>query len=76
MKQKTSDIVLAAYLKIQGFNLENISVVGKQGAFTFTDVDPEVVNQYFLGNASVEPVTFNQMIRQLTTACKRMSPNE
>ena len=76
MKQKTTDIVLAAYLKIQGFNLDNISVVGKQGAFTFTDVDPEVVNQYFLGNASVEPVTFNQMIRQLTTACKRMTPNE
>lgn len=73
MKQKTTDIVLAAYLKICGFTLETISVVGKQGTFIFDDVEPEVVNQYFLGNAVVEPVTFNNTIRQLTTACKRMT---
>ena len=75
MKQKTTDIVLAAYLKLQGFQLETISVVGKQGTFTFVDVDAEVVNQYFIGNASVEPVAFNNMIRQLTTACKRINPD-
>ena len=76
MKQKTTDIVLAAYLKLQGYTLDTISVVGKQGTFTFTDVEAEVVNQYFIGNASVEPVAFNNMVRQLTTACKRLMTNE
>lgn len=76
MKQKTTDIVLAAYLKVKGFTLDTISVTGKQGTFTFTDVDADVVNQYFIGNAMVEPVTFNNTIRQLTTACKRLAPDE
>lgn len=73
MKQKTTDIVLAAYLKIQGFTMQSIDLSGKQGTFIFADVDPEVVNQYFLGNATVEPVAFHNAIRQLTTACKRMT---
>ena len=76
MKQKTTDIALAAFLKAKGFTLEEISITGRQGTFVFSDVDTELVNQYFIGNALVEPVAFHNAIRQLTTACKRIGSNE
>ena len=76
MKQKTTDIALAAFLKTKGYTLEEITVTGRQGTFTFNGVDTEEVNQYFIGNALVEPTAFHNAIRQLTTACKRIGSND
>ena len=69
---ETSDIVLAATLKVNGFRLERIEKDGKRGIFCFADVDTEVLNEYNLGQVLVEPVALNNAIKALTTATKRI----
>ena len=68
----TSDIVLAATLKIKGFTLRRIEKNGNKGVFIFEDVDSSVVKDYDLGKCLVEPVAFNNAIKALTTATRRM----
>lgn len=72
---KTTDIVLAASLKVHGFPLANIERVGNtnKGIFIFDDVDDEFITNYDLGKVLVEPVAFNNVIKQLTTSVRRMS---
>ncbi len=70
---KTSDIILAAYLRLVGVAMERIEKQGSKGTFVFNDVDTEVVSTYDLGNAQVEPVAFNNMVKQLTTSVRRMA---
>lgn len=74
MKQhvETSDIVLAATLKVKGFRLERIEKDGKRGIFCFADVETRVLNEYNLGQSMVEPQSFNNAIKALTTATKRI----
>jgi hypothetical protein len=69
---KTSDIVLASYLRLSGFTLTEITKDGNKGTFVFSSVTDEAVNDYDLGNARVEPVAFNNTIRQLTTSVRRI----
>jgi hypothetical protein len=45
---------------------------GQKGTFVFTNVTTEQINSYDLGNARVEPVAFNNTIKQLTTSVRRM----
>lgn len=70
---KTSDIILAACLKVSGFDLDSIkrTDTGK-GVFIFTNVSEEYLSQYDLGKVLVEPVNFNNAIKQLTTSVRRM----
>jgi hypothetical protein len=74
MKQQveTSDIVLAATLKVKGFRLDKIEKDGKRGIFCFSDVDTNVLNEFNLGQTLVEPVALNNAIKALTTATKRI----
>jgi hypothetical protein len=74
MKQhvETSDIVLAATLKVQGFKLDRIEKDGKRGIFCFADVETAKLNEFNLGQTLVEPVTLNNAIKALTTATKRV----
>jgi hypothetical protein len=67
----TTDIVLAASLKIMGFNLAFIEKNGNKGTFFFENVDEEVINDYDLSKLKVEPVAFNNAIKALTTATRR-----
>ena len=67
----TQDIVLAATLKVLGFNLNRIEKMGNKGTFIFDDVDEKIVTDYDLGNLRVEPVAFNSSIKSLTTATRR-----
>lgn len=67
----TSDIVLAATLKVKGFSLSKIEKTGNKGVFIFENVDSKVVSEYDLGQCSVEPVAFNNAIKALTTATRR-----
>lgn len=67
---KTSDIVLAAALKLAGFQLDNIEKVGSKGTFVFKMVSPEFLSEFNLSKIRVEPVQFNNTIRQLTTSVK------
>ena len=69
---KTSDIVLAASLKVHGFELETIEINGTKGVFVFNDVTDEFLKEYDLGRVKVEPIAFNGTIRQLTTSVRRM----
>lgn len=67
----TTDIVLAAFLKLSGAYLLRIDKRGQRGTFVFDDVDESLLNMYDLGNARVEPVAFNNSVKQLTTSVRR-----
>lgn len=69
---KTTDIILAACLRLNGIDMVMIEKDGNKGTFVFVDVDPEFVSEYDLGKVRVEPVSFNNMIKQLTTSVRRM----
>ena len=45
---------------------------GQKGTFVFENVGEDLIRAHDLGNARVEPVTFNNMIKQLTTSVRRM----
>lgn len=70
---KTSDIILAACLKLHDIEMVRIELNGNKGTFVFVEVDRDYVDQYDLGKCSVEPVAFNNAIKQLTTSVRRMS---
>lgn len=69
---RTSDIVLAAYLRLSGCNMVSIEKQGQKGTFVFEGVSDEQLRTYDLGQALVEPVAFNNTIKQLTTSVRRM----
>jgi len=69
---ETSDIVLAATLKVKGYRLDRIEKDGKRGIFCFADVDDAELTQFNLGQALVEPVALNNAVKALTTATKRI----
>lgn len=69
---KTSDIVLAAYLRLSGCNMTSIEKQGQKGTFVFEEVNEELLRIYDLGQAGVEPVAFNNAIKALTTSVRRM----
>ena len=68
---ETTDIVLAAYLKVKGFRLIEILKNGNKGTFIFLEVPDDIINDYDLGQASVEPKALNYEIKALTTAARR-----
>ena len=70
---KTTDIILAAVLRLIDVELIDIEVIGNKGTFVFANVDSEFLSQYDLGKCTVEPVAFNNMIKQLTTSVRRMT---
>lgn len=72
MTYKTTDIILAACLRLEGFAMAKIEVAGSKGTFVFEDVDESFISRYDLGQCLVEPVTFNNMIKQLTTSVRRV----
>lgn len=69
----TSDIILAACLKLNDVEMIRIELSGSKGTFVFADVDREYVDGYDLGKCQVEPVTFNNAIKHLTTSVRRMA---
>jgi hypothetical protein len=68
---ETSDIVLAAYIKAIGHKLADIIRQGNRGTFVFIDVPTQVVTDYDLGMALVEPKALSAEVRALTTAARR-----
>jgi hypothetical protein len=67
----TSDIVLAATLKVKGFRLVEIMKNGNKGTFIFAGVPDDLIDEYDLGQVSLEPKAFNAEIKALTTAARR-----
>jgi len=70
---KTTDIILASVLRLADVELIDIEIVGNKGTFVFTNINDDFVCQYDLGKCTVEPVAFNNMIKQLTTSVRRMN---
>jgi hypothetical protein len=70
-KLETTDIVLAAYLKVQGYKMTEISKNGSKGTFVFSSIPEKVINEYDLGQSKVEPKALNYEIKALTTAARR-----
>jgi hypothetical protein len=68
----TSDIILAACLRVHGFEMTSIVKEGSKGVFVFSNIPDEFILNYDLGKMLIEPIAFNQMIKTLTTAVRRM----
>lgn len=73
---KTTDILLAACLKVFGHSLDRIEINGTKGTFVFYDADEKVIKDFDLGKLKVEPVSFNTAIKQLTTSVRRMTQDK
>ena len=71
-KYETTDIVLAAFLRLSGIDLVTIVKQGQKGTFVFENVADELIQDYDLGRARVEPVQFNNAIKSLTTSVRRI----
>jgi hypothetical protein len=73
MKQRidTTDIVLAATLRVLGYQLDRIEKAGNRGVFCFNDVENTILTEFDLGQIRIEPVAFNNAIKALTTAARR-----
>ena len=72
MSVNTSDISLAAALRVCGYTLNRIEKEDKRGIFVFNDVDVEIVEKYNLGPLLVEPNAFHSAVKFLTVAVKRV----
>ena len=70
---KTMDIILAACLKINNYNLTSIEKNGTKGTFVFENIPEDFIKEFDLGKILVEPVTFNNAIKQLTTSVRRQN---
>jgi hypothetical protein len=67
----TSDIILAAFLKVKGFKLVELVRNGNKGTFIFDNVPDTVIDEYDLGQALIEPKALNYAIKELTTSARR-----
>ena len=70
---ETSDIVLAAVLRHRGYSLDRIEKIGNRGIFFFSRVSLEFLTDFDLGRCLVEPIAFNQAIKALTVATRRIT---
>lgn len=68
----TQDIVLAAALKTKGHFLVRIDKDGNKGIFCFKNVPSDDITQFDLRQLTVEPQDFNNTIKSLTTAARRI----
>ncbi len=73
---RTTDIILAAVLRLSDIELIDIEINGNKGTFVFVNVSDEFISHYDLGKCTVEPVAFNNTIKQLTTSVRRMTRND
>lgn len=69
---RTTDIVLAAFLRLKGCSMRGIEKQGQKGTFVFENISDGLIRDYDLGNALVEPVAFNNAIKSLTTSVRRI----
>jgi hypothetical protein len=71
MEYRTTDIVLAACLKMSGHAMDSIEVEGRRGTFVFINVPGEFIKDFNCGKIQVDPVSFHSMLRQLSTSVNR-----
>ena len=66
---ETSDYYFVAFLHSKGFEILDTNKVGSKISFEFENSDDfkEIRNNYFLGKAIVEPLSFQNAIHNLKT---------
>ena len=69
---ETSDICLAASLRVYGYTLQEILKEERRGIFVFVEVDDVIVSKYNFGQLLVEPNAFHAAVKFLTMAVKRV----
>jgi protein tyrosine phosphatase len=62
-----SNTVLAAVLRIEGYQVHHINIVGRTGTFVFHDIDPTIITEYDTGQILVNPDVFQMIMKQLIT---------
>jgi len=67
----TTDIILASVLDLAGAELIDIEINGNKGTFIFSNVNDDLIFKYDLAKCMVEPIAFNNKIKQLTTSVRR-----
>ena len=72
MEYRTTDIVLAAFLKINNCSMVSIEKQGQKGTFVFENIDENLIKTFHLSQALVEPVAFHATIKQLTTSVRQI----
>jgi hypothetical protein len=70
---ETQDIVLASALRTRGYKMTDIRKVGAMGTFCFDTIEDEDMKKYSLGELLVDPIAFNNMLKSLTTAVRRIT---
>ena len=69
----TSDIVLAASLKLSNTPMDRINIKdGRRGEFIFRNVDDELIDKIMMGKMLAEPYAFHNEIKHLTTVVAQM----
>lgn len=68
----TSHVPLAAYLKVKGTKIINITVKERRGTFEFENVDRDLIIDFNNGQAMVEPAEYADKMSQLTQTAKRL----
>lgn len=67
---RTTDIILASVLRLSSYPLVSIETEGQKGTFVFEGDTSRIVKSYNLGQITIEPVEFYNMVKQLTTSVK------
>lgn len=68
---ETSDLTLAAFLKLNGFKLDYIEKRGKQSYFCFVDVLNQKLEEFNAGKSLVEPMAYDEAFKALAASIKR-----
>jgi hypothetical protein len=66
VEYKTTNIILAAFLKMKGFHVA-VEKSGQQCTFIFSNVPKDLLKNFQLGNTIVEPTLFYTMVKQLSS---------
>lgn len=72
---KTTDIYLASTLVINGYALHSIELERNKGTFIFADIDRQLVQDFYMEKARVEPQRYAQQIKALTTLVRQTIDN-
>ena len=67
----TRDTVLAATLALHGHEPQAITVKDEVGTYTFADVPPDTISDFYMQQLTVEPQTMHRKMRNLISMVKR-----
>ena len=75
-KFATTDLPLAAFLKMNGYKLSEVKSKGIKGEFVFDNVPRQLLNDYNADTCTVEPKMFSSVMRQMVQSAKRVSSSK